>query len=163
MKDIQGYEGLYAVTSDGRVWSYKRKIFLKPRINKGGYLQVMLYKDGKSTNHYIHRLVAATYISNPFVLPEVNHKDENKENNSIDNLEWCDCKYNNNYGTHNERMGKAHRKPIYCVELNKIFDSQAQACRELNINAGQLSGVLRGTTRHKTAGGYHWRYHSVED
>lgn len=163
MKDIKNYEGLYSVTSCGKVWSYKSKKFLKPRANRNGYLQVMLYKDGRGLNHYIHRLVAAAFIDNPLGLPEVNHKDECKEHNYINNLEWISHKENNNHGSRNKRMGEAHRKPIYCVELDRVFESQAAACRELNINAGQLSGVLRGTTRHKTAGGYHWKYYNGED
>lgn len=158
MKDIKDYEGLYAITSCGRVWSYKSKKFLKPRANKTGYLQVMLYKEGKGANHYIHRLVAAAYIPNPFGLLTVNHKNEQKDCNWINNLEWLSIKENNNYGSHNKRAGEAHRKPIYCIELDRVFESQAAACRELKINAGQLSGVLKGTTRHKTAGGYHWKY-----
>lgn len=158
MKDIEGYEGLYAITSCGKVWSYKSKKFLTPRPTKTGYLQVMLYKDGKGLNHYIHRLVAIAYVPNPNDLPQVNHKDENKENNYVNNLEWITHKENNNYGTRNERAGKGHRKPIYCVELDKVFESQAQVCRELKINAGQLSCCLKGTHRHKTAGGFHWRY-----
>jgi hypothetical protein len=157
MKDINNFEG-YAVTEEGQVWSYKSKRFLKPRANKSGYLRVTLYKDGKAQEKYIHRLVAEAYIPNPDNKEQVNHKDEDKSNNNVNNLEWMTCKENNNHGTHNERMGKAHRKPIYCIELDRVFESQAQACKELGINAGQLSGVLRGTTRHKTAGGYHWRY-----
>lgn len=158
MKDIQGYEGLYAITSCGKVWSYKTKKFLKPRQTKRGYLQVMLYKNSKGKNYYIHRLVAIAFIDNPNNLLQVNHKDEDKTHNWINNLEWITHKENNNYGTHNERMGKTHRKPIYCIELDKIFDCQSFVCKELGINPGQLSGVLNGTTRHKTAGGYHWRY-----
>lgn len=83
----------------------------------------MLYKNGSGKNYYIHRLVAEAYINNPYELPQVNHKDENKSHNYINNLEWITHKENCNYGTHNERAGIAHRKPIYCIELDRIFDS----------------------------------------
>ena len=89
MKDIIGYEGLYAVTSCGKVWSYKSKKFLKPGKRRDGYLHVSLYKGGEGKLYYIHRLVAEAYLPNPNGLQQVNHKDENRENNALQNLEWC--------------------------------------------------------------------------
>ena len=74
MKDIKGYEGLYAVTSCGRVWSYRRNKFLAPATIKSGYNYVNLYKDGKKKFCRVHRLVAEAYIPNPDNLPQVNHK-----------------------------------------------------------------------------------------
>lgn len=118
----------------------------------------MLYKDGKGKNYYVHRLVAEAYIPNPNNLPQINHKDEDKSHNYLNNLEWITHKDNQNYGTHNRRMGLSHAKPVYCIELDRVFESQVQACRELNINPGQLSQLLRGKGRYKTAGGYHWIY-----
>ena len=88
MVDIYGYEGLYAVTEDGKVWSYKRKKFLRPADNGHGYLTVSLHKDGNKKTQKIHRLVANAYLPNPSGLPEVNHIDENRANNNISNLEW---------------------------------------------------------------------------
>lgn len=79
MRDIPGFEGLYAVTSCGKVWSYKSKKFIKPYRIGNGYLAVKLA--GK--NYRVHRLVAMTYIPNPENLPFVNHKDENKHNNCL--------------------------------------------------------------------------------
>lgn len=158
MKDIKNFENQYAITSCGKVWSYKSNKFLSPRLTANGYYAVCLYKDGKGKNYYIHRLVAEAYIDNPDNKPQVNHKDENKANNCINNLEWITVKENNNYGTHNKRAGKAHRKPIYCIELDRVFQTQAEACKEFNINAAQLNAVLKGVRRYKTAGGYHWRY-----
>ena len=106
MKDIPGYEGKYAATSCGKIWSYKSKKFLKPKSDKDGYYKVNLYYDGKQKTYFIHRLVALTYIPNPNNLPQVNHKSEIKTENFIDNLEWCTGEYNTNYGTRNERAGK---------------------------------------------------------
>ena len=88
----------YAVSNYGTVINIKRDKVLKPGV-AGGYLRVVLCNNGKMRNHLIHRLVALAFISNPDNLPEVNHKDENKTNNCVWNLEWCTKKYNNNYGT----------------------------------------------------------------
>lgn len=109
MKDIKGYEGLYAVTEDGQVWSYRSQKFLKP-YNKSnhGYEKVNLYKDKVSTTYCVHRLVAETYLPNPNNYPCINHKDENKLNNHANNLEWCTYKYNNNYGTHNQKLSASN-------------------------------------------------------
>lgn len=99
MKDIKGYEGLYAVTEDGQIWSYRRKKFLKLDGKVGDYQSIGLSKDGKVKGYAVHRLVAQAYIPNPDNLPMVNHKDEVKSNNCVDNLEWCTREYNCNYGT----------------------------------------------------------------
>lgn len=103
MKDIIGFEGLYSITDQGNVWSYYTNKFLKPVLGANGYLKVTLVKDGKKYTKAVHRLVAETFILNPDNLSLVNHKDENKMNNSVDNLEWCNHLYNSNYGTHPER------------------------------------------------------------
>ena len=117
MKDIKGYEGLYAITSCGKVWSYRRKKFLKPVANRVGYFYVNLCINGNHTSYAIHRLVAEAYIPNPENLPEINHKDENKENNCLQNLEWCNRKYNINYGTRNDKL----KKPILQYDLDGNF------------------------------------------
>ena len=111
-KDIKGYEGLYQVSNTGKARSMNYRNTgnvrrLKPSVNKDGYLQVGLYKEGKYYRYLVHRLVALTFIPNPNNLPQVNHKDENKANNTVWNLEWCDAKYNSNYGTRIERCSKA--------------------------------------------------------
>lgn len=157
MIDIKDYEGLYAVTRDGNVWSYKSKKFLKPDNNgSGGYYYVNLYKDGKGKNFRIHRLVAKAFIPNYDNLPEVNHKDEDKSNNCVENLEWISRIDNINYGTRTVRSAKNRSKSVYCEELDKIFDGAAQAARELGISQGNITNCCKG--KYKTSGGYHWKY-----
>lgn len=111
-RDVVGYEGKYQVSSYGRVKSlideyghYREKI-MKQCFNKFGYLRVGIRKDGKQKNCPVHRLVAIAFIPNPNPnnFKCVNHKDECKTNNCVDNLEWCDHKYNNIYGTRLERI-----------------------------------------------------------
>ena len=114
MKDIKGYEGLYAITMTGRVWSYKTKKFLKPQKMKNGYLRVGLCKDDKQKFFYIHRLVAETYIPNPDNKLQVGHIDENPANNCWDNLYWTTALNNNNYGSRAKSFHGA--KKVICVE-----------------------------------------------
>lgn len=152
MKDIKNYEGLYAITSCGKVWSYRGQKFLKSRNNRYGYEYVVLCVGGERKTLVVHRLVAEAYIPNPLGLPQVNHKDENKNHNYINNLEWCDAKYNMNYGTRSQRT----RKKIYCIELEKVFDGVRVAAEELGLNHPNISACLKG--KQKTCGGYHWRY-----
>lgn len=158
MRDIPGYEGEYAATSCGKIWSYKRKKFLKPSIQEGRE-RVGLCKDGKQKWYLVHRLVAMTYIPNPNNLPEVNHRDENSLHNWIFNLEWISSLENKRYGTRLERSVKGHKKPIYCVELDKVFDSASDASRELGMDQSTISKVCRG--KKNTCGGYHWQYVEV--
>lgn len=113
MKDIPGYEGMYAVTEEGHIWSYKRNKILKGVINSAGYPTVKLCKEGTEKTFYIHRLVAIALIPNPENYPQINHKDEDRLNHHPSNLEWCDSKYNNNYGGHNERQAAGHRGKKY--------------------------------------------------
>ena len=156
MQDIKGYENLYAITSCGRVWSYISKKFLKPRMDKDGYLIINLHKNNQMKTFKVHRLVAETYICNTCELPQVNHKDENKTNNSVGNLEWCTHIYNQNYGSRNEKVAKSKNKAVFCVELGKVFDSIKIASREMHINDVCIS--LACKNKIKTSGGYHWKY-----
>ena len=154
-KDIKDYEGLYAITRDGRVWSYRSNKFLKPRLVRG-YHQVILCKEGKGKTYYIHRLVAKVFIPNPDNKPQVNHLDENKLNNSVSNLEWATAKENSNYGTRTERSNKKRSKPVYCIELDKTFYGAREAARELGLHNSSIIKCCKGKL--KTTGGYHWRY-----
>lgn len=119
LKDIKGYEGLYAITKDGRVWSYKRKKFKKSCEDTRGYYRISLCKNGINTTHKIHRLVAQTYIPNPNNLPCVNHKDENPKNNDVSNLEWCTIQYNNNYGSRNQKIGETLKGKKFSEESKR--------------------------------------------
>lgn len=153
--DIKGYNGDYQISNYGRVYSVKSGIFLSQKIKTNdGYLTVKLYGNGKSKREYVHRLVALSFLSNPNGFPQVNHKDENPENNHVSNLEWCDSRYNNNYGEHNKKIAKAHNKPVKCIETGEVFESGKAAAEHYNISASQIYAIFRG--RCKTAGGYHW-------
>ena len=145
-KDIQGYEGLYQVSNYGRVRSLERVIMRlngKPQhikkkilmhvIDKYGYSIVHLRKNGKGKMKKLHRLVAETFIPNPQHLPQVNHKDENKTNNNVDNLEWCTPSYNINYGTRKKRVARKESKRVFQYTLDgdliKIWDSLSECGR----------------------------------
>lgn len=166
-KDIKGYEGRYQVSNLGRVWSIISQKYLVGGTNHGGYHSVQLTaKNGKMKREYVHRLVALAFIPNPLGLPQVNHKDENKDNNSVDNLEWCTAKYNNNYGTCRERA-KMHRSyahygnhpqaiPVVCVETGEEFSCAKEAGDKLHLDNSSISKCCKGKA--KTCGGYHWRF-----
>lgn len=171
-KDVKGYEGLYQVSSLGRIKSlrnysgvhkkyYKYEKIMRPVDNGKGYLAIMLSKNKIKKHKYIHRLVAETFIPNPNKLPEVNHKDENKQNNNVDNLEWCTKKYNNCYGTKNKRGAKARGKAVLQININtneiiNTFDSMHEAARKTDISQGNIWSCCNG--KYKSIGGYKWRY-----
>lgn len=160
MRDIKGYEGLYAITVNGKVWSYHRKKYLNTSY-VGGYEKVVLCKNSNVKTYYIHRLVAEAYIPNPDNKAHINHKDENKQNNFVGNLEWTTAKENCNYGKRNDIISNKRSKMVYCVELNKVFISATQAAKELNLNDGNINKCCKGIN--KTTGGYHWRYANDND
>lgn len=162
MKDIKGFEGKYAITEDGQVWSYYKKDFMKPFLQKKGYLYINLYQEYERKSFAIHRLVAQTYLENPNNLPEVNHKDENKLNNNVNNLEWCNRSYNIHYGTaisrSKEKQQQYHpnQKKVLCIETGQIYHSAMEAKRCTGVDNTSISMVCNG--KRQTAGGYHWKY-----
>ncbi len=164
-KNIENYENLYQVTSYGRVYSLISKNFLKPKKNKGGYLCVGLCKNGKQKWYYLHRLVATAFIPNPLNLPEVNHKSEVKSENRVENLEWCDCKYNINYGTARERMAEKLSKPILQFtkegKFVKEYPSTWEAARQTKIDQSSISKCCNSKLH--SAGNYLWRYKKKEE
>lgn len=156
IRDVKGYEGIYAVTSHGRVWSYRGKKFLKPGINSEGYYSVIFCVNNKKAGFKVHRLVAEAFLANPDNLPVVNHIDEERLNNFVSNLEWCTQKQNLNHGTCQKNRTKFNC-PVYCVELDKEFKSAAAAAREFNLKSGRaILQCCKGKQR--TACGYHWEY-----
>jgi len=104
MKPIKGWENLYKITEDGKVYSIKRNIFLKPRLSMDGYNRVCLYDNGKPHEYRIARLVAETFIDNPENKEQVNHKDFNRQNDNVDNLEWVTCKENTHHSFNSDRF-----------------------------------------------------------
>lgn len=156
MRDIKGFEGRYAITSCGRVWSYLSNKFLKPATSKHGYQTVVLRKDGSNYTYLVHRLVALNYLDNALNLPEVNHKDEVPSHNWVGNLEWISTDDNLHYGSHMEKINKSKRKKVYCVELDTIYDGVRIAANELNLKPQSISKVCLG--KQKTTGGYSFQY-----
>ena len=148
MKDIKGYEGLYAVTSCGKVWSYKNKKFLKPGACTNGYLFVCLCKDGKVKSYRVHRLVAEAYLPNPGNLPDVDHIDNDKTHNYVNNLQWLSRKDN---------CRKSNNKPILQFTLDGEFvrewECAADVGREVN---GNICNCLKGKLHSYL--GYIWKY-----
>lgn len=160
-KDIEGYEGLYQVSNLGRVKSLnyhrtRKEQLLKPTKSNRGYFKVYLNKNGKMKTFNVHRLVAQAFIENPNNYPCVNHKDENKINNIVDNLEYCTVAYNNVYGTRVDRVNESRSKPIYCLETDKIYKSIKECAKELNLHYSAIIYVLKGKYKH--TGGYTFRY-----
>lgn len=164
---IYDYIGSYQVSNMGRVKSlkfysnankkyYDREKILKSSDNKKGYLYVSLCKNKKIKYFYIHRLVAYMFIQNPNKFPEINHKNEDKTCNEYWNLEWCSCKYNNNYGTHKQRISKRVNQYDKQGNYIKTWDSLSEVGRELGINVAGISRCCKGYL--KTTKGYKWRY-----
>ncbi len=123
-KDLTGYEGLYKISNLGDVYSLISKRNLKHLIDTNGYVRVSLTKNKINTKARLHRLVAIEFIDNPNYYLEINHKDENKQNNYYDNLEWCSSKYNNNYGTKRGRTSSKLIGHLVSEEIRKrISDS----------------------------------------
>lgn len=155
MRTIKGYDGLYAVTKSGEVYSYRSGKFLKQTVDSNGYLKVNLCKDGAKKTHLVHRLVAEAFIPNPDNLPCINHVSENKLNNRVENLEYCSHAYNNAYGTRITRIQRA----VYCHELNKLFGSIRDAAKELGADASKIVKVCNGKL--KSTHGYTFSYGEV--
>ena len=173
---------LYEINKYGEVRNSKTNKQIKPYIDKCGYVKIGLRNNGKKKQYYVHRLVAETFIPNPNQYPCVNHIDENKQNNSIDNLEWCTYIYNLNYGTRNQRSAEKHKgkkasdetklklsqiDKAYCSKqvgqfnkdmvLLKTFSSIGEIVKELGLRGSNISDCCHNG-RHKTVGGYIWKF-----
>lgn len=173
-KYISGYENRYQVSNVGRIKSLLTHKILKLIKATNNYLVVSLYKNKEKKMFYVHRLVAEIFISNPNNLPEVNHKDENKENNYVDNLEWCTKKYNTTYGTRIERIANKKRgvhksleakqkisetriknnlakeennpncKKVICLTTGEIFNYIKQATEKYGLYKDSIGGCCKG-------------------
>ena len=175
-KDLPDYEGLYEISNLGNVrtvfryktiYNYKckdfikiplKQVILKGSVSKSGYRQIVLRKDNKCKLKLVHRLVAETFIPNPNNYPQVNHKDEDKTNNRVDNLEWCTCKYNMNYGTVSKRIAKKFHKKVNQYSLQGDFIKTWDSIKEANTyyNTSHISECCRGHL--KQVKNYVWRY-----
>lgn len=159
-KDIEEYEGIYQVSSLGRVKRVTTGRILKSGKNRGGYLYINLCKQGVVSNKRIHRLVAQAFIPNPENKSDINHIDEDKTNNTVTNLEWTTRKENLNHGTHNDRVSKTLSIQIIATNIktgdSTEFYSGKECARQLGLNAGHITSVLKG--RLKQTGGYIFEY-----
>lgn len=174
-KDVVGYEGLYKVSDRGNVYSVERigtnnrkfgGIILKSRYDKNGYPRVTLCENGIMKTKVVHRIVAEAFVPNPNGLPQVNHLDEVKDNNNVENLEWCDSRYNSNYGTRNERLSKKVRATN--VETGEVltFNSTVEA-EDKGYTSGNVARACRGAYKGNNGEliedghlyrGYKWSY-----
>ena len=161
---ISGYED-YSVSNFGNVVSRKfnNDRILKQRIDRDGYKRVHLSNNGIAKYLFVHRLVAQAFIPNPDNLPQVNHIDEDKANNRVDNLEWCDAKYNNNYGNRTriavEKLRITRSQPIVGTNLSDGSVLKFISAREAGRNGFDQSGIwhcLKGKIRQHH--GYKWEY-----
>ena len=175
-KPIEGFEGYYQISNMGRVKSLERTVrnsrgcrtvaerILNPQSNSKGYLYVNLYKDGKMKRCRVNRLVAQAFLPNPDNLPCINHKDENKQNNCMDNLEWCSRSYNLTYNDRAKKVSEKNKKPIYSINkvsgLIMYWNSAKEASRVLGIAPQSISNCLKG--RHKSIKGYTFFYENAD-
>ena len=176
MRDIKGYEGRYAITSDGRVWSHRSQRFRSLRTTKKGYLTVGLSKPGeKMRTIFVHKLVADAFIPNPNKRPQINHINEIKTDNRVENLEWCTAYENMHHGSCMSRMMETNRqknnaslrdgefmlcnkvvRPVRCVETGEIFPDAAKAAQKLGLKRNHINDCCRG--KRNKHGGLHWEY-----
>ena len=155
---IAEYDEIYLISSKGRLKNIKRNKIHAICLDSDGYPHYLLCNRGKRKAITAHRLVALAFIDNPNDLPCVNHKDENKLNNSVDNLEWCDVKYNNAYGTRNKRVSDANSQPIAQIlngEIIAVYRNSIEAERATGVDFSKIRLCCRGGR--KTAGGYQWK------
>lgn len=163
-KSISGYDDIYQISSFGRIRSKCGKadgqyVIRKNRISGKGYPSITLHHQGERKYFFIHRLVAEAFIPNPKELPQINHKDGNKRNNCVENLEWCTNSENMNHCYENRLTKRA--RPVLQFDKDGTFikrwDSSAEISRFYNVkNNGYISDVCNG--KRKTAYGYVWKF-----
>ena len=169
-RDIEGYEGLYQVSDQGRVKSLGRKWSksertLKPVVRHDGYVVVNLYSGGERKMFKVHRLVCEAFHGNPDNKPQVNHINEIKTDNRASNLEWATARENSNFGTRNERLGKAQSKSVGQYtrygQLIKIWPSTKEVQRQTGFSNCNISLAANG--KYKQAYGFIWKYVESEE
>lgn len=170
LKPVPGYPH-YLVSDSGEVYSLRCGRFLKQSISKFGYARCILYGNGKKQTIATHRLVAMAYLDNPNNYPQVNHKNENRLDNRVENLEWCTSSYNINYGNRNATVSrkliefktktvgrKINQIAPETKEIIRVWDSVRQIERETGIAHSNIYNCCIG--KRKTRGGYIWEYAS---
>ena len=174
-KAVLGYEGLYVVNScgvvkslgrsltrkDGRSYNREERVLTQHPDTKG-YMKVHLCKDGKTKNAFVHRIVAQAFIPNPDNLPQVNHINEDKSDNRVENLEWVTCRENVNHGTGIFRNALARSVPVIRISQDggtKWFRSASHAARVMHIVSQGIQHCC--AHRQKTYKGYRWEYAEV--
>lgn len=161
-KDIPGYEGFYMVSSDGLVRSVDRDVnktsfgkeiivpmkgrLLSQTKTNAGYMQVHLFKDGKQKNMQVHRLVAMAFIPNPQNLPQINHRDEDRLNNRMENLEWCTAQYNGSYGSRPDKYKTRVSKQDADGTVVATFNSVKEAADSVGCHYTQISHAITDKT-----------------
>lgn len=166
-RPIKGYEGLYEASNMGRVKSlhFGKEIILKQSEWSSGYMKANLSKDGTTNLKLVHRLVAIAFIKNPNNYEFVNHKDGNKKNNAVDNLEWCTRKQNTHHAIKTGLMRPLiSPKPIMAYKDDKlvgVFRSIGECAEKLNCNIGNIGSVPHG--RRKTHHGFTFKLVNSDD
>ena len=153
----------YEVNENGEVRHRERKQILRGKIDRYGYKVITMSSGDRKKPQSVtaHRLVAMAFIPNPDNLPSVNHKDEDKLNNSVDNLEWCSALYNTRYGTGQQRSRDARKRPVEALKGGAVVKRYAcvgDAAAELGVSPSSIKDVLRKKKWHKSSCGYNWRF-----
>lgn len=168
-RDIPRYEGLYSISTSGDIKSlgrlircrggerFKNETNVTSYPNQKGYVMVQLYKGGHRKNFTIHRLLSITFLENPENLPQINHKDGNKQNNSLENLEWCSSLHNvqhsritglnKNYG---EKVNTVKLKESEVLKIDRLYRSGGTSLRKLARQFNVCKNTIRSIVLHKT-------------